>query len=70
MKKKKRILIFTNDHKNVLNLRIRMPITGDMNSRNFITKITTYEKICSIKNSMTVLPELLPKVIDMMKNYL
>ena len=50
----------------VLNLRIRMPITGEMNSRNFITKITTYEKICSIKNSMTVLPELLPKVIDMM----
>ena len=52
----------------VLNLRIRMPITGEMNSRNFITKITTYEKICSIKNSMTVLPELLPKVIDMMDN--
>ena len=52
----------------VLNLRIRMPITGEMNSRNFITKITTYEKICSIKNSMTVLPELLPKVIDMMHN--
>jgi dTDP-4-dehydrorhamnose reductase len=51
----------------VLNLRIRMPITGEMNSRNFITKITKYEKICSIKNSMTVLPELLPFVIDMMK---
>jgi len=30
--------------KTVLNLRIRMPITGEMNSRNFITKITTYEK--------------------------
>ena len=45
---------------NVLNLRIRMPITGDYNKRNFITKITTYEYICSIPNSMTVLPELLP----------
>ena len=43
--------------KNVLNLRIRMPITGEPNARNFITKITNYEKICSIKNSMTVLPE-------------
>ena len=53
---------------NVLNLRIRMPITGEQNGRNFITKITTYEKICSIPNSMTVLPELLPKVLDMMKN--
>ena len=48
---------------NVLNLRIRMPITGEKNSRNFITKITTYDKICSIPNSMTVLPELL----DMMQ---
>ena len=50
----------------VLNLRIRMPITGEKNPRNFITKITTYEKICSISNSMTVLPEVLPLVLDMM----
>ena len=54
----------------VLNLRIRMPITGEKNPRNFITKITNYEKICSIPNSMTVLPELLPFVIDMMRNQL
>ena len=51
----------------VLNLRIRMPIIGKDHPRNFITKITTYEKICSISNSMTVLPELLPYVIEMMK---
>lgn len=51
---------------NVLNLRIRMPISGDVNPRNFITKITTYEKICSIPNSMTVLDELLPLALDMM----
>jgi len=56
--------------KNVLNLRIRMPITGEENSRNFITKIVNYEKICSVPNSMTVLPELLPYVVDMMKNKL
>ena len=52
----------------VLNLRIRMPITGTKNSRNFITKITTYEKVCSVPNSMTVLPELLPYVLEMMQN--
>ena len=52
----------------VLNLRIRMPITNINNPRNFITKITNYEKICSIPNSMTVLPELLPYVVEMMKN--
>jgi 3,5-epimerase/4-reductase len=51
----------------VLNLRIRMPITGEKNGRNFITKIVTYEKVCSVPNSMTVLPELLPFVLDMMK---
>ena len=56
--------------KNTLNLRIRMPITGEDHPRNFITKITTYEKICSIPNSMTVLPELLPIVLDMMKKRL
>jgi 3,5-epimerase/4-reductase len=50
---------------NTLNLRIRMPITACKSGRNFITKITTYEKICSIPNSMTVLPELLPMAINM-----
>ena len=35
-----------NFENNVLNLRIRMPITGEKNSRNFITKITSYKKIC------------------------
>lgn len=54
--------------KNVLNLRIRMPITGEENPRNFITKIINYKKICSIKNSMTVLPEMLPIVLNMMQN--
>jgi 3,5-epimerase/4-reductase len=50
---------------NVLNVRIRMPITEEVHPRNFITKITTYKKICSVHNSMTVLPELLPYMIDM-----
>ncbi len=53
---------------NVLNLRIRMPINSEDNPRNFISKITSYEKICSIPNSMTVLPELIPYAIEMMKN--
>ena len=52
----------------VLNVRIRMPITDEYNSRNFITKITNYAKVCSVPNSMTVLNELLPIMIDMAKN--
>jgi len=47
-----------------LNLRIRMPITDEINERNFITKITNYKKICSIPNSMSVLDELLPLLIE------
>jgi dTDP-glucose 4,6-dehydratase len=54
-------------YNNVLNLRIRMPITGEENERNFITKIINYKKICSIKNSMTVLSDMFPIIIDMIK---
>lgn len=50
---------------NTLNVRIRMPITDELNSRNFITKITNYSRICSIPNSMTVLDELIPCMLDM-----
>jgi 3,5-epimerase/4-reductase len=50
---------------NVLNVRIRMPITADYNPRNFITKILKYKKICSVQNSMSVLPELLPIMVNM-----
>ena len=51
-----------------LNVRIRMPITDEINPRNFITKIVNYKKICSIPNSMTVLNELLPIMIQMALN--
>lgn len=44
-----------------------MPITETVNPQNFITKITNYKKICSISNSMTILSELLPIALDMMK---
>lgn len=53
----------------VLNARIRMPITYDRNPRNFVTKITQYSKVISIPNSMSVLPELLPIMIDLAKNH-
>lgn len=49
----------------VLNIRIRMPIVSAVHPRNFITKIVHYEKVCSVPNSMTVLDELLPLMLDM-----
>ena len=53
---------------NALTLRIRMPITSDNHHRNFITKITTYEKICNMPNSMSVLDNLIPIAIKMMQH--
>lgn len=49
----------------VLNARIRMPIVGYHHVRNFITKITKYEKVINIHNSMTVLDDMLPILIDL-----
>jgi dTDP-4-dehydrorhamnose reductase len=55
-------------YSNVLNLRIRMPIVDFHHSRNFITKITEYDKICSIPNSMTVLTDFYSIILDMIIN--
>jgi nucleoside-diphosphate-sugar epimerase len=52
----------------VLNARIRMPITADMSPRNFVAKIASYAKVCSIPNSMSVLPVLLPYMVSLMES--
>ena len=59
-----RIMHLYDNH--ILNLRIRMPITSDLSNRNFITKILSYEKICSKENSMSVLPDLIPIMHQLM----
>uniref|UniRef100_A0A2N9GL57 UDP-glucose 4,6-dehydratase n=1 Tax=Fagus sylvatica TaxID=28930 RepID=A0A2N9GL57_FAGSY len=57
-----------NEYDNVCTLRARMPISSDLSHpRNFIRKITKYEKVVDIPNSMTVLDELLPMSIEMAK---
>lgn len=56
------------EFKNVLILRIRMPLSDDLHPRNFITKIINYAKVCNVPNSMTILTEFLPIAIDMMIN--
>ena len=52
---------------NVLNVRMRLPITSDVNQRNLITKLASYPKIMSVPNSVTVLPELLPALLQLMR---
>ena len=53
------------NYSNLLNLRLRMPISDDLSSRSFVTKITHYQKVVNIPNSMTILHDLLPVAIDM-----
>jgi len=53
------------EYDNVLILRIRMPLSDELHPRNFITKITKYEKVVNIPNSMTILHDLLPVSVDM-----
>ena len=50
-------------YKNVLLLRIRMPIDNTNNPKNFIEKLKSFDKIISIPNSMTVLPEMIPIMV-------
>jgi len=54
-------------YSNSLNLRIRMPIVNYNHSRNFITKILSYNKIVSMPNSMTVLKDFYPVILDLIK---
>lgn len=59
------------EYDNVCTLRVRMPISSDLsNPRNFITKISRYNKVVNIPNSMTVLDELLPISVEMAKRNL
>lgn len=55
---------------NVLILRIRLPISGDLHPKSLISKLTKYNKVTNIPNSVTILPELLPISIRMMEEKL
>ncbi|PSK56508.1 hypothetical protein B9Z65_6132 [Elsinoe australis] len=48
---------------NVLTLRLRMPVSDDLNPRNFVTKISQYEHVVDIPNSNSILYDLLPAAI-------
>jgi len=57
--------ILKDSYPNVLNLRLRMPISDDLSPRNFITKISKYARVVNIPNSMSVLYDLLPLMVEM-----
>ncbi|KAI3877148.1 hypothetical protein MKX03_010415 [Papaver bracteatum] len=59
------------EYDNFCILRVGMPISSDLNNqRNLITKISLYNKVVNIPNSMTVYDELLPIAVEMDKRNL
>ncbi|KAI9019856.1 hypothetical protein DFJ74DRAFT_674714 [Hyaloraphidium curvatum] len=53
---------------NVLTLRLRMPVSDDLSPRSFVTKISKYERVVNIPNSMTMLTDLLPVAVTLALN--
>lgn len=51
---------------NVLNARIRFPITENHHHKDFITKIMNYPKILNVRNSMAVLSDIVPTLIGLL----
>ncbi|THW84464.1 NAD(P)-binding protein [Aureobasidium pullulans] len=56
------------NYSNVLCLRLRMPVSDDLHPRNFVTKITKYERVVDVPNSNTILHDLLPGAILLAEN--
>jgi dTDP-4-dehydrorhamnose reductase len=52
------------EYPHVLNLRVKMPISTELD-KGFVGKITKYKKVVNIPNSLSILDDLLPLVIDM-----
>jgi 3,5-epimerase/4-reductase len=53
---------------NVCLLRIRMPISEDMNSKSLITKLINYRNITNIPNSVTVMEDMIPYISKIIKH--
>lgn len=53
---------------NVCLLRIRMPISSDMNSKSLITKLINYRTITNIPNSITVMEDMIPYLNKIINN--
>lgn len=53
---------------NVCIVRIRMPISSFMHPKSLINKLLNYKNITNLPNSITVLDDCVPKIIDILKN--
>ena len=51
------------NYENCLILRLRMPVSDDLNPRSFVTKISKYDRVVNVANSNTILADLLPAAV-------
>jgi len=52
---------------NILQLRVRIPITGKPHPKNLIDKLLKYKKIINIPNSCTIIEDFVPATIELIK---
>ncbi|KAL7273390.1 hypothetical protein RUND412_003768 [Rhizina undulata] len=65
---KSKVEVMMKTYPNVLILRLRMPVSDDLHPRNFVTKITKYDRVVDIPNSNTILTDLLPASVILAEN--
>lgn len=63
---KENIINLVND--NCLNLRLRYPISCDFNPECYLSKLITFSGVLNCNNSVSILEDLLPIAIELIKN--
>jgi len=59
--------IMNSIYDNILYLRFRYPVSGDMDPRCYLSKLGTYKNILNSNNSISILNDMFPIILSMLK---